>query len=427
MKKKSLVILMVLISFTAYSQNKWINGFVVDLNGDTISGLIQFANSKTCSKYCKFRLNGSRKVKRYMPSEIREYVYDGQKVFVSREIKINSGSKTVFLEFLVKGKINLYHYREIEDYYFAEKEGVLIELKNTEEVQNIQDDNRILKREKKEYINILNYIFSDANMLPELLESDYSTESFMRLAESYHNKVCTSEKCIVYEKVLLKPKVVFGLNIGTHVNQYQFNDYLKTNYSSSFSIGTRCEAQNLIEWIENISFVGDLNLHYYPSTTLLCQNNNSYLVYYKGTSSTLSNFENENNSKSSLDVKLNTLYLSIPIVVNYNFPVNNGDVYVGIGINSMFMLSQANLKLSPGISYSLQDAYSTRDYTYLARIGYKWLLFSKRYSYVELQLERSFSKKLGIYGDESDNGVKNVFQYRHNVNTEFSFRLGYEF
>src|SRR5690606_461912 len=120
------------------------------------------------------------------------------KYYVSKEI---NGAK-VFLEFLIKGQINIYYLRDSNgDHYFLEKAGnPIIELPYEEGIKYV-DGKKVFFRTKK-HIGLLTYYMQDGPefqaMINEIGKAEH--ESLIKLSEDYHSKVCKDGPCIIYEK-----------------------------------------------------------------------------------------------------------------------------------------------------------------------------------------------------------------------------------
>lgn len=173
-------------------------GYIITLSGDTVQGKIDYRGDKLMGGVCRFKDNDSEGYIKYFPADIDAYRFNESKYFVSKEV---NGAK-VFLEFLVKGKINVYYLRDtIGDHYFLEKEGMpLTELPYDENIKYI-DDKRVHFTSNK-HIGILNYYMQDApefqKRISEIGIPDH--KSLIELSEDYHNKVCKEGACIIYEK-----------------------------------------------------------------------------------------------------------------------------------------------------------------------------------------------------------------------------------
>lgn len=69
-------ILIILIK-PAFSQSNYISGSIIDLNGDTIPGFIDFKNWSVNPDRIKFKENPEEKAKVYTPLHIQEFLVQG--------------------------------------------------------------------------------------------------------------------------------------------------------------------------------------------------------------------------------------------------------------------------------------------------------------------------------------------------------------
>jgi len=133
--KKNLTIFILLVFFVSLrGQEHFVPGFVIRNSGDTLYGYINSASPENNSRFCVFKPDLSSPAVNYTPADINAYGFVDGDYYVSKNIQIDSLTRTVFLRFLIKGKINLYSY--LEDLskirYYAEKDSLLVELTNTQ-------------------------------------------------------------------------------------------------------------------------------------------------------------------------------------------------------------------------------------------------------------------------------------------------------
>jgi hypothetical protein len=179
-------------------------GFVILNSGDTLFGTIDYRGDMTMGSLCRFK-TAENEIREFSPLDISGYRFTDSKYFISREVD----GKMVFLEFLLKGKVNVYYLRDnAGDHYYLDKEGErLTELVYSEEFKLIKEDlykeKRYLVKSNK-HIGILSYYMQDAPDLQPKIRSIAKPEqqNLINLAEKYHNEVCKGEECIIFEKKL---------------------------------------------------------------------------------------------------------------------------------------------------------------------------------------------------------------------------------
>lgn len=206
------LILVVVICFPCivHAQADFRPGYVIKNSGDTIYGTIDY-RERLMSTFCRFK-EKDQGVTDYLPGQIAAFRFIDSKYYVSREV---NGS-LVFLEYLIKGQVSIYHLRDKEgDHYFLDKKGEpLREMPYEEGLRQV--DGKSVHYESKKHIGLLTYYMSDAPVLHQRIASmnGLNQDNLISLAEDYHHAVCEGEECVVYEKKLrflnIYPEVFAG-------------------------------------------------------------------------------------------------------------------------------------------------------------------------------------------------------------------------
>jgi hypothetical protein len=219
-----------------YAQTDFRPGYVITVINDTLFGEIDYRGDLLMGEHCRFRLNGNGNEIKYTPVELTAYRFNESKYFISKEV----AGKKVFLEFLIKGQINIYYLRDDNgDHYFLEKDSTgIIEVPNEKEILLEKDPSISFKSTR--HIGLLSYYMQDApefqSRIGKMGKPEH--ENLIKLVEDYHNLVCKDEACIIYEKKIPLLKLELEV-IGGIVNyqdfegmvNYQFYDYItKKNY-----------------------------------------------------------------------------------------------------------------------------------------------------------------------------------------------------
>lgn len=214
-------------TFLLSAQTDFRPGYIIKKSGDTIYGDIDYRGDILMSSVCKFK-DANQNIIKYSPDDILGYRFIKDKYYVSREIN----SKKVFLEYLIKGKINIYYMRDdARDHYFIEKQNQkLLELPYEEGTRYI--DNKEVFYESKQHIGLLIFYMKDAPELRSQIESigEPNRENLIKLAEGYNNAIC-DEKCIIYQKKLpsfkIYPEIITGTikyyNVGGLNDKFYFH------------------------------------------------------------------------------------------------------------------------------------------------------------------------------------------------------------
>jgi len=233
-RKNSFLFFAVLVFFlnSSFSQNLFKSGYIIDLKGDTIFGEIDFRGDKYMGHKCRFVKDGV--VKEYLAGEIYAFRFNDSKFFISK----NVDDKIYFLEYLIKGKVNIYYLRnKTGDHYYIDNEKErLTEIPFEEEFINV--DGKMKVNEAKRYAGVLKYYMQDAKDFDKrLIElKNPGHKNLINIARDYHNQVCKDEKCVVFEKeeplFRIKMEPTFGLGYINSINvkkniHYQYGILLR--------------------------------------------------------------------------------------------------------------------------------------------------------------------------------------------------------
>ena len=114
MRLKSLVLCLLLFSAKLlFAQTDFRAGYVIKVSSDTLFGEIDYRGDFLMSRLCKFRGNENSVVD-FTPEKITAFRFIDGKYYASKELN----EKTVFLEYLIKGEINLYYLRDIRGRHY---------------------------------------------------------------------------------------------------------------------------------------------------------------------------------------------------------------------------------------------------------------------------------------------------------------------
>jgi hypothetical protein len=198
------LILLALFSFNnfAFSQKDFRQGYIINNNLDTVYGWLNNRSNSINSLKCEFKKTEKAEVEVFYPLDIHAYVLANNRHYVSKTINFKGVEKSVFLEYLVDGILDLYYYNEgLEEYFYVEKEGDLIQLDNNE--IEVVDENEVKHlRYSNQYKGVLKKLFGDVTELDwQIINSKFEFGSLINLTKEYHRMVCTDEVCIDYSKV----------------------------------------------------------------------------------------------------------------------------------------------------------------------------------------------------------------------------------
>lgn len=201
------------------AQNNYKQGYLITNENDTIRGLINFKTNKKNAQSCEFKETEADKSKIYFPGEIAGYRFiDEGRYYVTKDIKIDSIPRKVFMEYLLQGTMNLYFYADDLEYYFFEDE------KGKQTYITKKPDDKTRDRGDEKYKGIMFYLFKDAYpVAQQSYKTPFNRESIKKLTKKYHEEMCTSgEQCIEFEAkkekkfIALKYSIYAGLGFQTY-------------------------------------------------------------------------------------------------------------------------------------------------------------------------------------------------------------------
>jgi hypothetical protein len=310
----SLVIL--LFSNFANGQINFEKGYIVNLNNDTVHGLISDRGEIRNATKCIFKEHKKGEVVKYNPTEIKSYGFINGKRYHSIKESQKEESKNVFAEVLINGELNLYHIgmNNNSAYCIESEDGVITRL--TTEHLSLKDNSTSFYKPPKYYMfeiesykNSLDSIFKNCKDMKSKIDGlEYDTKQLVNITKEYLNCNCKKKKCIDYEKDFNISKPTFGVFSGVQLSEIYFlQSKINSNISISFPFGLFYNVPlKLIN--ERISFQAEL-----------IYNN---LKYNQG-------FNNLPNIYS--DIFLSSELVSIPLSLRYTLPMNKVSASIGIG------------------------------------------------------------------------------------------------
>ncbi len=227
-----LVVFALGLSGMLFSQSDFRNAYILQLNGDTLYGLVDYRGDIRNSKQCVFKSNLQATARIYEANEIRAYRFSDSKYYVSKRIMIEDEPEYVFLEFLVNGVVDLFYNRDTEgDHYWLEsEEGELFELTNEQIAVYVPGFGKS-QRDSNKHIGLLKTTFADCNEIQDDLNyARLNHKSLMKLTKQYHDFVCTDEQCVIYEKPSPDVKVAFTPMIGVESSFLDFSRFTYYQY-----------------------------------------------------------------------------------------------------------------------------------------------------------------------------------------------------
>jgi opacity protein-like surface antigen len=245
------IIILLVINFQLFAGFK--EGYILTSGGDTLRGWLSYDDKIANPSSCMFKLNEDDPPTQYLPGEIRGYRYkDNGRYFASMTVPLDQENKTLFLEWLIKGKANILCYapNAIEIRYFIILDNDSIyELKNT--LQREVKEGKVYEFEKKEYVGALTYYLGDCpSLYHDIRTAAFSSKSFVNVAKKYHELTCDSTDCIIYADNSRKLRFSLGILMNTYLPQVTLNNERPESLSTSRLYGFGIAFQ-----LSNLSFI----------------------------------------------------------------------------------------------------------------------------------------------------------------------------
>ena len=226
-----IILIFVLSIIKLQAQENFQPGYIITNSNDTILGFITKLENESFNK-CEFKKAYNQKVTTYLAGQIRAYRFENDgKFFITKKIPVISGDSVRFLEYLIKGKANIYFMRDNTDHYYIETENnPILELSEPLTLFEKMDGGAYIK--PSSYRGKLKFMLADCpELYPEIEGTKLFAPELIKLAKDYHLKICNTEQCVVFEKKISKVKVHYGFTAGFTFNTFIFQDVGFTDFT----------------------------------------------------------------------------------------------------------------------------------------------------------------------------------------------------
>lgn len=418
-KKIALSILGILIFHSSYGQKNYLPGYVIQLNGDTLRGFIDYRNWDKNPNKIAFRKEMSDNISDYTPIGIKGFgvkdvIYESAVIEteissdnpndLSSQAEFSMRMDTTFLQTMVRGVKCLYFYKNNygkEQFYI--RNGSTYEfLKYKKYVKQGEIQGITTLTENKKYLGQLSIYLNDCKSIQSILNgTKYGKKSMENLFLSYYK--CTNSE-IVFQKKTVKLPLEFGILAGLSSTSIKFASSLGaysylvlTDFKPSLNFSTGLFFNvglpfNQGKW----SLYNELIYSSYKLIGRVQDNMNPDVHSIYNTTIGLSN------------IKVNNM-------LRFKYPVGRAFVFLNAGITNGFAVSETNYRIENRKFYSTESSdegrafdFSGREEGYLIGLGTKY----KKVSF-EIRFER---------GD----GMAHLMYLKSDENKYF-FLLGYKF
>lgn len=159
-KKLRLLALFTFLSIQVKAQSDFRPGYVINTQGDSINGFINYRNDIKNTEECIFQkeLNSNKVI--YKPHQLKSYGFIDGKYYISNNSQNFKSVPNVFLEYISKGSINIFYYRDnTQGHYIASKDTLIVELNHLVNNVNTSTNSTLTKSDR--YKDQLKFLMRD--------------------------------------------------------------------------------------------------------------------------------------------------------------------------------------------------------------------------------------------------------------------------
>ena len=325
----------IFLALDCFGQKGYKDGVIVFSNNDTVSAKISTSLLKQ-NKCVYFDLNGN-KITGDVTGIKGFYLLNGKKYEVKRFDKSDEHIYS-FFEVLVSGEISLFRYNRR---LFVEKLDQIYELVNTS--KSVQDkDGKQGDVQRKEYIGILRYLFSDKNIpVMDIDKLNYDNTAISQLVQVYNR----GEKYLLeLQSKKYKKQLDFGcgilLGFGTYRLEFPENEFNSVIDNNQITPGI--ETVLRYRFAEHFSWASGIECEFIKLNTFSSYKGRNTTYYYT-LNHTCTN-------------------ISVPVLFNYHFtqlpflPTIGIGASIGKTINADFEYLKNREQNSSGIINSTRES-----------------------------------------------------------------------
>lgn len=412
--KKNQIICSFLFMFASltnvYSQKNFVSGYIVDLTGDTINGLIDYQNWTSNPTNVKFKQVNDSEIILYTPEKILEFGA-GDDIYISRKVKIENSpnekyqlderpelsiiERNVFLKTLVKGEKSIYLFNDKdikENFYIDTDSGLslLIYKRYLNKVIFNTYQLKYYKYENNSYKNILNRYLNDCSSIDtKINKSSYNQSELLDIFKTYY--LCLNKKpkfLKKYDKMAFKFGVLTGISLTDlkfNSIMNQFNFLSKWNSNSSVDFTSAVFLDLVFPANRNkLSLYNELMFAKYGITGM-----------YSSTDSYSQNYE--------YNTTYNLSYIKLNNLIRYNYLLGDAKIFINGGLSNGFAVNK-NCQKTTTIRIGENKTSNVERVTDL-RLFEQSLLIGTGLKYDRFSLEFRYELGNGISAEEGLSSV----------------------
>jgi len=400
----------------SFSQKNFSPGYVINLNGDTIKGYVDYKNRNVNPDKIDFKLKTDEMPIKYSPEDIKEFgVRDEIYVSAIVETEVSSDDvdindqdpeikievDRVFLQTLFKGDKNLYYYKSSfrKDNFYIKQDTIIELLIHKKYVMN--DGNEHIVAENRKYAaQLAQYLNNCTDIISEIETTKYTSSSFENLFAHYYD---CSQSDILYRKKIKKESIEKGVLFGASMSTLDFSgsglDYLidtKFNFSTNVSTGVFVDlimTGHQGRWsINNDLIFTALSISGQHKDIKAAEN---YIIY---------------------TTEFDLSYIKMHNLLRYCYPVGKVSLFANIGMSNGFILSESTYSRQEIRLYSSENTVEGKALDKIRKLE-QGIVFGAGTKYNKLSFEIRYEGGTGI----------SPYKYLGSSSKRYYFMLGYRF
>lgn len=171
--------------------------FVITNENDTIYGTIDYLSDTKNANECRFKADGATDFKVYKPGDISGYrLTDNGIFYVTKTFSIEGEPRTIFVEYLLQGGVNLFHHKEgvVDYYFFTDRDGKTASVKNVGSLLRYSSRTETKDNKRAALREVSQMLAESSKAQHDLWEEDITANNLTKIAYDYNMEFCTTPK-----------------------------------------------------------------------------------------------------------------------------------------------------------------------------------------------------------------------------------------
>jgi hypothetical protein len=308
--QKAILLFLLILPISAFSQKDFRPGFVVLNSGDTVSGLILYRLGSRISDECYFRATKKSETRLYKANELQSYAVTNDKYYASMLLD-SAGKQNVFVEKLVTGRVSIFRYH---DTFYAQKDKLY---KLEKPITKVNDKNVWYEQEYKKYAGTLNFMTLDcAAMGGKAFNADLNEHDLVGLAVEYNR--CMDHPYVDYKQFKPHHTISYYPIVGVSSTNLSFSsDYYPYITNDRTTVSSVAPAYGV-----GVEFAQPRSMENLSLNMELIFSNHHFSDYAENV---------KNMMHVTEEIKIDYSRLRIPLSMKYNFTTGLTSPYVRFG------------------------------------------------------------------------------------------------